>query len=420
MITLKDGSVLHGVISQYTEESFVLKTFDNREFTIYWNLLHETNRDEVQQKLGLTTKVLKVELVKGVVMYLRNGATLRGRVLSKGDLVVVKTKNGNISVPRNNIVKVEKAKIEITDVYSVSEIYEKIENRYDFDDAEQQWRLANYLVAIGAVEQAKKHFERAQELSPEYAEKSDALAGEFDKFSEQQEEQKIYRKYQLYLRAGRYNDAKEVLKELGTYKTEEQINEYVKKIDEKQAVYYTKNIAPLFFSKISSGITSLSLDRKITIDEAKEKLLGNVYEEALKDVGEKYSLSEVQVAAYLEKRDKRNFDSYNLGRGTFVVGLGRDTEKVENFAKVQALAQAQGRRVTSQKISAEDWWKKESSSQKREWLHGFFWLNKLQVEKEQWKICPQCRGQGFIPSGRRNVSCPRCQGVKFERVVFVR
>lgn len=420
MITLKDGSVLHGVISQYTEESFVLKTFDNREFTIYWNLLHETNREEVQQKLGLTTKVLKVELVKGVVMYLRNGATLRGRVVSKGDLVVVKTKNGNISVPRNNIVKVEKAKIQITDVYSVSEIYEKIEKRYDFDNAEQQWKLANYLVAIGAVEQAKKHFERAQELSPEYAEKSDALAGEFDKFSEQQEEQKIYRKYQLYLRAGRYKDAKEVLKELGTYKTEEEINEYVKKIDEKQAVYYTKNIAPLFFSKISSGITSLSLDRKITIDEAKEKLLGDVHDEALKDIAKKYSLSEAQVAAYLEKRDKRNFDSYSFGRGTFVVGLGRDTEKVENFSKVQALAQAQGRRVTSQKISAEDWWKKESSSQKREWLHGFFWLNKLQVEKEQWKICPQCRAQGFIKSGRRNVSCPRCQGVKFERVVFVR
>ena len=176
----------------------------------------------------------------------------------------------------------------------------------------------------------------------------------------------------------------------------------------------------MFFSKISSGITSLSLDRKITIDEAKEKLLGEVYDQTLKDIAEKYSLSEAQVTAYLEKRDKRNFDSYSLGRGTFVVGLGRDTEKVENFSKIQALAQAQGRRVTSQKISAEDWWKKESSSQKREWLHGFFWLNKLQVEKEQWKICPQCRAQGFIKSGRRNVSCPRCQGVKFERVVFVR
>ncbi|BBM85286.1 hypothetical protein [Candidatus Uabimicrobium amorphum] len=419
MITLKDGTVLHGVISQYTEESFVLKTFDNREFTVYWSFLHQINRDELQQKLGLATKTPQVELVKGVVMYLRNGATLRGRVVSKGDLVVVKTKNGNISVPRNNIVKVEKAKVPITDVYSVSEIYKKVEGRYDFDNADEQWKLANYLVAIGAVEQAKKHFDRAQELSPEYAEKSQALAGEFDKFSEQQEEQKIYRKYQLYLRAGRYKDAKEVLKELGTYKTEEEIAEYIKKIDEKEATYYTKNVASLFFSKISSQITSLSLDRKITIDEAKEKLLGDVYDQALKDVATKYSLSEAQVTSYIEKREKRNLSNHNFGRGTFVVGLGRDTSKVENFAKVKALAQSQGRRVVSQKISAEDWWKKESSSQKREWLHGFFWLNKLQIQKEQWKICPQCRAQGFVKSGRRNVSCPRCQGVKFERVVFV-
>ncbi|WP_372368060.1 hypothetical protein [Candidatus Uabimicrobium sp. HlEnr_7] len=419
IITLKDGTVLHGVVLQYSEEDFILKTFDKKEFTIKWAFLHKINKQKLQKKLGLATDTPKISLTKGVVLYLRNGATLKGRLLSKGSSITVKTKNGDISVPRNNVLNIEKQKIEITDVYSINEIYSREQKKYNFDDADEQWKLANFLVAVGAVEQAKKHFERAQELSPDYAEKSKDLAGTFDKFSEEQAEQKAYRKYQLYLRAGRYGDARSALEELRAYKTKEEIDDYLKRISQSEQSYYKKSIAPLFFRRISSEITSLSLDRKSTLEVVKEKLLNETYSKIMKEIAEKYAVSETEVENFLQKRGKDNLERYNFGRGTFVVGLGRDTERVENFDKIQSFFKARRVAVSSQKISEEDWWKKESSSQKREWLHAFFYLNKLQIEKEQWKICPQCAAKGFVKSGRRNLLCPSCQGVKFERVVAV-
>jgi predicted esterase len=96
------------------------------------------------------------------VVYLNTGGKVEGRIVEKDfDFVKVKTVKGMVSVPVEDIERIEEGE-------SVFDVYEKKLKDTPEDDAQARYELGVWCKEQGLEDEARKHFEEAIALAPDH------------------------------------------------------------------------------------------------------------------------------------------------------------------------------------------------------------------------------------------------------------
>lgn len=190
LIWLKDGSVIQCEIIDTKGEMVIVKRLDNGgTLEIPFRAIQEKCRYQILKKLGLVSDPKVLLKIPGVRIYLKTGGIVVGRFLKKkGRYIMIRNRSGVVPVPRSNILKKEKFEVPINKIYRAEELYKEVSSNYDLKNANDNYKLAKFLLKLKEYEKAKFHFEKAKELRPALAQRIDpvlnkinALAKEFEK-----------------------------------------------------------------------------------------------------------------------------------------------------------------------------------------------------------------------------------------------
>ncbi len=417
-LALNDGTLILGEIVEQDESKIVFRRWDNDGILeIPWALIHNQQKTELQQKVGLIAPSENNITISGVNIYFKNGGNMLGKIIErKAQVIILKNKSGNIPIPLNNIMKEEPCEIPLLEAFKPLEVYNEIYKRFDLSKAEGNWELAQILTSIGDSAKAKQLLEKTQSLDEGYRAKVETLLQKISKTEQENQQQKSLQKYFMYRNSKRFTEAIQVLESLKDSLEEQTWQQYYDEVLQQQKDFMLENVSLRWAKKAGQKISSIAMDSKRNLAEVQDYLKKTINTEIIKELSEELKISEENVQNYWENRKQSNEYRFSYRDGTFIVGMqGQNTS-----GQIQGRGYSNTILRNSRLATPQEWWQSSSSTNRKEWLSAYYFEHNFDLIRQELKTCPNCSGQGTQYVGGKIVVCSYCHGLKNERIIVVK
>ncbi|MFN0008159.1 MAG: hypothetical protein ACKVXR_09650, partial [Planctomycetota bacterium] len=233
-IELANGSIMHGraIPAQSTEDELAVELFETGGIVmVRWDHVEETRRRQSRVDMGLEGSGADEEiLVAGHVLIMSNGEQVQGlctNVEAKGEKVRLKQASGEREYPREQVQGIKPIEVPGLFVYTPDELYKILVDKAQPQKGAQHKDMAVRCMSIGALRQARDHLNLAKDdkswaESPE-GRSLEKLYRELELTERSLGARTIATKIQLAVRANRWNEARDLLKQLGDTYTDEAV-----------------------------------------------------------------------------------------------------------------------------------------------------------------------------------------------------
>ena len=466
IIFLKDGRALHVKVLSGDEKGVSVERLDTQgRIFVRWELLREVDRKALRVRFGLDDEVAEEELVvDGHRIEPKRGDYYDGIVVRESqEEVVLKHRGRELPFKRHAIRKLTARPVSVFDVYTEDELYEqkKAELAPTEDDVVAQFEMGKWAAKIGKYARAMIHYARVRELEPDY--KTDYIENQLKRLDYLEKNKFIRDKIKEAVRSGtvrRFKKSMETFDQILAEPTleaslREEVEKLKVKFTKRRWRHYSREVTRGYFKELdrrlrklasSKDIQSNDPEKAVTIDRAMSTVRSKLHKEIVEALAMKFELDpKKEVEKMWMERRKRGSRTASYGDGTFIVkkggrgrGAGNRQASREDALRRRAeeLLRRRGRRGGQQQqqqvpqvklLTKAEWWKRADSTARFYWLRAYFAENGKQVEvvTTRTRNCTTCGGTGSLrrlgpQGGFFNVTCPRCQGHKSDRVITYR
>jgi tetratricopeptide (TPR) repeat protein len=429
VILLADGSQIFGIVvkDECTDDVIVIR--DRRtggKRTVAWDKLEAKTARRIRIDLGFETADVEDSLrVQGHEIRTRAGKVFLGLLLNEKTSLQdgfyhLKTAERDYKIPVRDVPEPPEA-IELTAdaVYTPTELYDRKVAEAPPVTAVDHFRIADYARKIGALEAAKRHFEKLLALGDKRysAERIGRYLDLVNKLLSAREAREELRSIKQAIVYNRFDQAAQLIEEFrAKHKDDEmllsnlaELEEEGKQRKEEHHVAHVSRRLPKLVKDILSR--KLRDEQDLGLREAMRYAGGQattkdgVTAHALEKIAEELGVEPKGVVALWEKRPKRTIRLGFFRDGTFIV--------VENIEDPMAKAPKakQPPKTKSGKIALptpraqltpERWWEIKRQAKKNRDLRDFlfaYWAQESQmceVLGPKRVTCPTCNGKGYV------------------------
>lgn len=430
-IKLQNGSCLQGEIVSSDETSFEFKRWDTGGLiTFKWEQLPPEESQRIRNLLNI--RILGDE-VSAFKAYIKNGEIIMGIILEETNRYInLKTRNGVKNILKDSILGSEFVKINILDVYSPEEIYEIEIKRYNLNQAEDCYKLAEYCFArLGLLDKARELFSKSAALDERYREKAylqikiinnEFCSNEIKRISSILDKGDIKNgrimvdnlKNQQILKAD--TEIQALIQGI-----EQKVTDAEKKEKEQKEKDLVKKTLDEWYKIMDTSLNQIASNTKVTypniIAYVKQFLFKEITSKAAKNLEMKEeNIQKLWITRTINVSTKK---TASYGDGTFIVTPTPPVppyESIEEYANYQekmrlindAKRDALRKRTT---LNADGWWSRASVSVKQNWLEAYVAERQMKIIDKKMTPCQNCHGEGIIRKSNQVIElCNRCQG----------
>ena len=453
-VRLKSGNHIIGRVleKECSDEALVMRELRSKmKRKIRWGDVKDSQAHELRVKLGFEVKERESGLrLTGVEIKTKSGATFRGlltnkRTAEKDGVYILKRADGErrISVGdvRSGPTEVE---MDALEVYTPTELYTERVKKSPPQTAEEHFRMGDFAAFIGALAQAKMHFEKCIEMGSEkypdslvkrHLERVETRLGNAEaenllKEIGQATWRKRWKAAADLVKAFRekYGEDEDLMKALGRLEAA---------LRERRQGHFAREVPRQLRRRIKSLLgKKVRISGELTLREATDYAGGepsdekSVAYEAILALSEKLGISDEEVLEFWNLRGKRAIQKAFYRDGTFIV--------IENLE--DALAKAPKPKTGKNMPrppkpnpikTPEGWFKSKRKARKysdlRDFLYAWWADNSSMVDllEPKSEICNTCHGRGFtqsmITTNQGSIPfynrCSTCYMAKSTRVV---
>ncbi|MEM8884844.1 MAG: hypothetical protein AAGD14_12295, partial [Planctomycetota bacterium] len=179
-VKLKTGARITGYVieNQCTDAKLVIRDMKTkRKMTIPWAQVKPSQATELRVKLGFeVAESSGGEMVEGDVIRNRTGNLFKGLVLNretarKDGRYKLKTADGIVPIRLSDVREERRELLDARVIYTPDELYEMKVKASPPESAQDHYQIAEYARIMGALPQAKQHYETVLSLGdPKYPE----------------------------------------------------------------------------------------------------------------------------------------------------------------------------------------------------------------------------------------------------------
>jgi len=469
IIQLRDGTLVHGKIVEFDEATGItIERVDNGGvLSLRWDHLPEAEVQRIKASRGFTGEEAQLYTVQVTHLILRNGTTESGiRVESeRADYLSLRRRGSVDSFPKSQVASVQSGRMEGRQVLTPDELYLRlIDEQGEPVDALSHFNLGVACEGAGLLELAQSHFLTTTGLDAEL--KADLLKSKLSwleiKIEDAAEtkalqaiDHRLYRKqFELAAEmAAAFRDDYPHSRQMAD------LMELEAEIARRKRTYHGKGITSDYFGLLDRRVARLARDPSLTLDVARELLESMVHEEIMVSLADDYLMSSETVQELWDLRKGGSVRSFNYGTGTFILGKQRalefgrfdqedddesdpEAEIEEEFddlvervkrqrqqqaAKRQSASRGFGGGLEDQGPTADEWWDRQSTDDKKRWLLAYYSESsgQLKVIEARPRDCRHCDARGYIEGINEKeevvqITCPVCKDLKHERLVRCR
>ncbi len=452
IIELVDGSILQGKVlpGRTTDDGLGLYLFETGgEITVDWRHILESRRKSLRLQYGIDVPEETEIKIPGHSILLTNGDTVVGvaeNPRALGEPLRLRTRTGVRPYDRRVIAKPPMdVQIDALLVYSPEELYTMRRDEAPPENAAAHKALAEYAIAVGALEHAKEHLLVA---------KGDA---QFMETVDGRTVEPLIRRVELLLRAkgasdlvqqikiartgntaAKWNEAKRLFEQLGTDYPDDQIRKAVGydslgvTVQKGRDKFFQRAVAEQMYRHMQREIMDKAMERKsksptTNVDRPRGVAEPGTLQAAMQWAGKQLQTTLLEkVSASLDDLSRDDVDAYwkartanknlksrtaSYGSGSFIVikkapatpGTPRET----NRPRRPPGAGSRGNQPAPQQQKAEkpktneEWWEERSGPERAKWLtahvvetSGLFEI----LRADDAELCRACGGNGYLTS----------------------
>jgi tetratricopeptide (TPR) repeat protein len=457
-VKLRNGKTVAGkiLLSDSDKEGFSVERWDTGA-TIYikWTQIPEGEKLRLLNKNNESTVPTVVGDILNGVRIITASREIVGVVKSEDETQIqVKTAASPtpVPVPKGAILKREDLKINEMDAYSPEEMLAKRAEGVTDGDFPRLVELGKFAQALKLYDKAKEYFTKAAAIDEAKKSEVEPLLAGVTSLMREAEAQKALAAAKKLAEDTVYDKAIEAAKKFLEDFADTQCAKDNKSLVsdlEKEAKEWETNRAKILTAKVpeawksirSSLLNEYANASKYKCSEARG-MTDKMDDEIAKKVSEKFRCTKDEAEQYWSKREKKP-RTVNMGSGSWIVLGGQDggmdytggdptqadpkDNPVDDFAKRfggNNRNKPQKKLIWGVKLqTSEEWWQTASSSNRHDFLEGYYALNSPLVDKESPvnKDCQTCKAQGTIKVTRNakplDATCPRCHGAKYEQSI---
>jgi len=456
-VRLKNGSRVVGYVveKECSDTAIVLRDVrTRRKITIPWNKIRPDMARKLRIDLGFEVAEAKgghrieADRIRNKTGNLFTGVILNPKTAQKDGYYELKTADGVLKIRVGDVREQTKVEVDAGLVYTPVELYElKLKEREPVT-ASDHYQLAEYARIVGALPQAKEHYETVLRVDEEKKYPPAAierLLALVDKLLASQEARDMLADVQKDIVFNRFEKATAALAAFREKYGDDEMfakeaESLEKRMVERREEYFAEQIAKRLLAEVKALLAKRVKEPELTIREAMNYAAGeasaedSVSSQAIANVAAELKIEPDEVIELWKLRPKRSLQKAFYRDGTFIV-----LENLEDaLAKAPKPKFPKGKQKPKMpqpraKMTADRWWKNKVTLRKWRDLRDFLyahWAEKsgaveLIVPKDEG--CPTCAGKGFLvqtlQSGGGNViysdRCPTCHmATKFRIVRF--
>ncbi len=455
IVQLKDGSRIVGriVLEECSDQSLVLRQVRTEaKKTIPWEDVLPEAATQLRIQLGFEVAEASGGLrMEGHSIKNRAGiifvGLLRNEATAEGDgEYVLKTADGERRIRLEDVREgPEAVEVDSLTVYTPLELYERRRKEKAPESAEDHFRLAEFSRLVGALDQAKLHYETVISLADAkypQAQMERLLARVMKRLGSREidtalAEIKRAIVYNSFDRAAelitqfkaKYADDEDLQKEAADREQE---------LAEKRADYY-KRVVPRFLrDKVRDLLAKKAREEELTMRQAQQYAGAEVSAEngvsnaAVKEVAERLAITPEDLLKYWNDRSKGTPNKAFYRDGTFIV-VDNLKDALAEAPKIKGDKNNKGPKPPkpTPPKTPDKWWEGKREGRKysdlRDWLFAW-WAEKsgmVELIEPKEETCPTCTGKGYTQSMHTTPQgsvpffnrCQNCHMAKFWRVV---
>jgi hypothetical protein len=446
-IILIDGRYLHVKVLLASDRGIQVQLLDTGgQVFVPWGLIIEADRKRVMAGFGLGAQEEQVIVEDGNRITTKQGDVWEGRVTSENDKdITLRVRGKDMILPKASIRENEKLPINVLEIYTADEYYNKRagEMKVPDDDIQGNMELSELAYTLNLYEKAFLSLKKIQAVDPEYQKAFiENRLKTLDELSKNKQirdlldEAKKNMMHHQWVKSAQQLEAILALKDLPpTLRAEADILKT--RWGKLRYDWFRAIVREQFEKTLKNKIATMARDDKLKIEEARRKLRADLFKEVVADLAKRLELDgKNEVEKMWEDRGFHQPRIASYGSGSFIV-LGRAPKADQYDADMQkylqnqirAQQQQQGKNNANGSLSAQpeklpkpptkdEWWKDRSTSADREqWMLAFWAENskKVTVVGDRWEDCSRCGGTGALKfSGSQGdilrSTCPSCQG----------
>ncbi|MHC4547338.1 MAG: hypothetical protein ACYTEZ_01060 [Planctomycetota bacterium] len=456
VIDLRDGGKIFGVVlpGECTEESLVIR--DRRsggKRTIAWGQVEAETARKLRIELGYeVAEPGDILRVQGHELTNRAGKVFLGLVLNpetaeKDGFYHLKTSERDYKILFKDVpVPPESVELDALAVYTPTEIYEQRIAQNPPTDVVGHFRTAEFARLVGALEEAKKHYEKVLSYGEtQYrVEKIRRQIERVEKLLGMQEARGELRRIKQAIIFNRFDQAQELIEAFQAKYTDEVLLKDLAELEEERKLQHTRFHVAQVARRIPRVVKDL-LQRKLKEEEltlsegmryaggqttAKDSLSAHAVEQVAADVG----VSKEEAQEFWSQRPKRTIKSAFFRDGSFIV-IPNLPDPLDRAPKIKEPKGAKGQKVNLPKprppLTPDRWWELKRQNKKTRDLRDFlfaYWVEEsglCEVLDPKKDTCPTCHAKGYVvqlittPQGSAPFvdRCGTCHGALHFRVV---
>jgi len=421
-------AVMRGWLLEFDDDAFRFEPFGtSRRQKIPWDQLvaEDAHTLRLQLKLELTDDE-RQGLVPGQRIHFDNGQTLDGLLVEIGPdgRHWFKREGLVLPYPRERVKRVEEVKVQESEIYAPEELYLRRLDRIPPTTARQHRDLADYLVDLGRFAEARRHYEEALRLNPEWRAELEGKIETTAAIAQDAQLADVLRRARKESRLDSdYEEAKRRLLEF-LDRNPDRRRAVERALDDIEALE-ARRLAERFHGvkndEFSRVVRQYLTSRRPTLEEAMQWATETLPHELETSVADRLGLDAEQAREMFKTESKNAPHWASYGHGSFVVSKravrGKPTPK-----------QIRG--------DPESWWDAyDDAGTRSNWLKAYAaerLPDLFEVVQVKTIDCPACGGTGKIKHmSVRELDalggahewyelCRRCYGARLERQVAYR
>jgi len=440
-LRLQNGSKVVGKLieAECTDKVIVLRDVrTRRKMTIPWGKLRPDFARKLRIDLGFEVAEAKGgHMLEADQLRNRTGNVFTGMILNRGTAAKdghykLKTADGILTIRVGDVRDIKKVQVDARIVYTPDELYEMKLKEKEPTTAVDHFQLAEYARFVGALAQAKEHFEIVLRMNdPKYSAGAieRAIAGivelmnsaEADALLRTAEKHIVYNRFEkarveLDAFKEKYGDDERFTREFAALEA---------KLEERRREYYTAQVAKKLRDAVKDALAKKVKEPDLSIREAMNFAAGEASSEdsvsyiAIEQIASKLGIKAEEVVELWKERPKRAIQKAFYRDGTFIV-----VEDLQDaLAKAPKARAPKGKKSApaprpSARMTADRWWQAKVNQRRWSDLRDFlyaYWAEKsgaveLMPPKEEG--CPTCAGKGYV---MQSVSTPQGNAIYADR-----
>ncbi len=470
ILTLRDGRLVHGTITDFDEASGItLERADTGGLIrLKWEHLQSSEVKRIKAARGFTGEAPEAFLVDVVHLVLKNGTTESGLRVDeeREDFYTLRRRSGTDSFPKHYVQSVEPGRMNGLEIYAPNELYQVLQAARGLPlDALSHFNMAVACEGAGLYDRAGEHYAEVVRLDAGF--KPELLVARLDRIAvkiEDAAETLILDDIRKLLYRRKFGVAADSARGfMLEYPESRQLGDataLAAEIQRRKQEHHARGMISDYYSLLEDRVQGLARDKELGLDVARETLEDFLHREVLSELGSSYELVEETVLGLWAERSGGSMRSHSYGTGTFILGKqkaldfgrtddedrqaaepGDELDAEEEFADLVEQVKKQRARKAARRQSAgstglnlddegptaEQWWERAESDDRYRWLMAYFaeFAEAVRVVETRGRPCRLCDSDGFLEGLNQDrepvrTTCPSCKGLKFERLVRYR